>query len=267
MIDVDSDVFATLTAVRRVWAIGAVHGDATRLKTLHAEIAARAQRGDRFVYLGNLVGHGTNILETLDEALAFRRAMFAPGMEAGDFVYLRGAQEEMWNKLLQIQFAANPREVFEWMMKQGVEATLNAYGGRTDEARSLLGEGAITITRWTNALRASTQRRTGHDELLNSIKRAAFTDNRRVLFVHAGIDPHRPLSQQGDTLWWGSGYFSAIDAPYGNVKMIVRGYDRRHGGLSMNQWTATVDAGCGFGGRLAAACFLPDGAATEWLEV
>jgi serine/threonine protein phosphatase 1 len=49
--------------------------------------------------------------------------------------------------------------------------------------------------------------------------------------------------------------------------MIVRGYDRRHEGLAMNQWTASVDAGCGFGGRLAAACFLPDGAATEWIEV
>jgi serine/threonine protein phosphatase 1 len=130
-----------------------------------------------------------------------------------------------------------------------------------------MGEGAIAITRWTNALRTSTQRRVGHDELLNSAKRAAFTENGKLLFVHAGLDPHRPLSQQGDTLWWGSGYFSAIDSAYGDVKMIVRGYDRRHEGLAMNQWTASVDAGCGFGGRLAAACFLPDGAATEWIEV
>ncbi len=266
MIDVDSDVYGKLTAVRRVWAIGAIHGDAEKLKKLHSEIATRTQRGDRFVYLGNLLGYGDSILETLDEVLAFRRSVFAPGMESGDFVYLRGSQEEMWNKLLQIQFAPNPREVFEWMMQQGVEATLQAYGGRADEARTLLGEGAIAITRWTNALRTSAQRRPGHDDLLNSVKRAAFTENGRLLFVHAGIDPHRPLSQQGDTFWWGSGYFSAIDAPYGDVKMIVRGYDRRHAGLAMNQWTATVDAGCGFGGRLAAACFLTDGSATEWLE-
>jgi len=267
MIDEDSDAYAKLTAVRRIWAIGAVHGDATRLKYLHREIGARATRGDRFVYLGNLIGYGTQIVETLDEVLSFRRAMFLPGMESGDFAYLRGTQEEMWAKMLQIQFAPNPREVFEWMIQQGVAATLTAYGGRIDEARSLMGEGAIAITRWTNALRTSTQRRVGHDELLNSAKRAAFTENGKLLFVHAGLDPHRPLSQQGDTLWWGSGYFSAIDSAYGNVKMIVRGYDRRHEGLAMNQWTASVDAGCGFGGRLAAACFLPDGAATEWIEV
>lgn len=267
MIDVDSDAFAKLTAVRRVWAIGAVHGDAARLKQIHQRLREQASLGDRFVYLGNLLGHGDSILETLDEALTFRRAMFSPGMEAEDFVYLRGSQEEMWNKLLQIQFAPNPREVFEWMMQQGVEATLRAYGGRPDEARSLLGEGAIAVTRWTNGLRTSMQRRTGHDDLLSSVKRAAYTENRRVLFVHAGIDPGRPLSQQGDSLWWGSGYFSAIEAPYGDTQMVVRGYDRAHGGLAMTHWTATVDGGCGFGGRLAAACFLPDGSATEWIEV
>jgi len=267
MIDEDGDVYAKLTAVRRVWAIGAVHGDASKLKDLHGEIRARAAPGDRFVYLGNLIGYGTEIVETLDEVLRFRCAMFAPGMESGDFAYLRGSQEEMWTKLLQIQFAPNPREVFEWMIKQGVEATLTAYGGRVDEGRSLMGEGAVAITRWTNALRTSTQRRGGHNEVLNSVKRAAFTENGKLLFVHAGLDPHRPLSQQGDTLWWGSGYFNAIDNAYGGVKMIIRGYDRRHEGLAMNQWTATVDAGCGFGGRLAAACFLPDGSATEWIEV
>jgi serine/threonine protein phosphatase 1 len=267
MIDEDSNAYAKLTAVRRIWAIGAVHGDATRLKELHREIGARATRGDRFVYLGNLIGYGAQIVETLDEVLRFRRVMFMPGMEPGDFAYLRGAQEEMWTKMLQIQFAPNPREVFEWMIQQGVAATLAAYDGRIDEARSFMGEGAIAITRWTNALRTSTQRHVGHGELLNSVKRAAFTENGKLLFVHAGLDPHRPLSQQGDTLWWGSGYFSAIDSAYGEVKMIVRGYDRRHEGLAMNQWTASVDAGCGFGGRLAAACFLPDGAATEWIEV
>jgi len=267
MIDVESDAFAKLTAVRRVWAIGAVHGECDRLRQLHEEIATRVEPGDRFVYLGNLIGVGATILETLDEVLAFRRRMFVPGMEADDFVYLRGTQEEMWKKLLQIQFAPNPSEVFEWMMDQGVEATLEAYGGRADEARTLLGEGAIAITRWTNALRASMQRRAGHDDLLSSVKRAAYTENKHVLFVHAGVDPNRPLSQQGDALWWGSGYFSTIDGAYGDVNMVVRGFDRRHEGLAMNQWTATVDAGCGFGGRLAAACFLPDGAATEWIEV
>lgn len=267
MRDPIDSVFATLTDVRRVWAVGAVHGDADRLARLHAEIAGRFEPGDRFVYLGNLIGYGPGITAVLDELLRFRRTMLRPGMEADDFVVLRGAQEEMWHKLLQIQFAANPAEVFDWMMGQGVQATLAAYGGDPGQAHAQLRDGAIAITRWTNELRSAMQARAGHSDVLNGVRRAAITENGRVLFVHAGLDPNRPLSEQGDTLWWGSGYFSAITEPYGEVEMTVRGYDREHRGLAMTRHTATVDGGCGFGGRLAAACFDPAGKALEWIEV
>ena len=37
-----------------------------------------------------------------------------------DIVYLRGQQEEMWHRMLQIQFAPNPKEVLPWMLQQGV---------------------------------------------------------------------------------------------------------------------------------------------------
>ena len=267
MLSVDPDLFGRLTAVRRVWAIGAIHGDCARLRRLHQELENRFAPGDRFVYLGNYLGWGDDIPGTLDELLLFRRRMLVPGMEPEDFVYLRGAQEEMWRKLLQLQFAPAPGEVFDWMMAQGVEATLKAYGGTAQEGRSLFREGALAITRWTNRLREAMQRHPGHDDLLSSIRRAAYTENGRVLFVHAGLDPNRPLSEQGDTLWWGSGYFTAIEQPYGEVTMIARGYDRTHKGLAMTQHTTTVDAGCGFGGRLAAACFDPQGKALDWIEV
>ena len=260
-------VFATVCDARRIWAIGAVHGDAQRLKALHAEIAGRFEAGDRFVYLGNYLGHGADVTGTLDELLRFRREHLVAGMESGDFVYLRGAQEEMWRKLLQLQFAPNPGEVFEWMMTQGVEATLSAYGGNANDARAHLRDGALSITRWSTALQNTMHGHPGHDDVLNGIHRAAFTDDGRLLFVHAGLDPNRPISEQGDTLWWGSGYFGAITEPYGGFQMIVRGYDRSHNGLAMTRHTATVDGGCGFGGRLAAACLDPAGKALEWIEV
>ena len=267
MRDPIDSAFATLTDVRRVWAVGAVHGDSERLRQLHAEIAGRFEIGDRFVYLGNVIGYGPDVTGVLDEILRFRRSVLRPGMEAGDFVVLRGTQEEMWHKLLQIQFAANPAEVFDWMMGQGVQATLASYGGNSDQARMWLRDGALAITRWTNELRSAMYAWPGHSDLLNGVRRAAVTENGRVLFVHAGLDPNRPLSEQGDTLWWGSGYFTAITEPYGEVELTVRGYDREHRGLAMTRHTATVDGGCGFGGRLAAACFDPDGKALEWIEV
>ena len=54
------------------------------------------------------------------------------GVLASDLVYLRGAQEEMWQKLLQLQFAPNPQDVLRWMLGQGVETTLRAYGGAAE---------------------------------------------------------------------------------------------------------------------------------------
>src|ERR671925_303181 len=114
----DRDKFAVLRKCRRVWAVAAIHGESARLDALHRAIEQRFGVGDRLVYLGNYLGHGSDVRATLDALLAFRRELIArPGMFAADVAYLRGSQEEMWQKLLQLQFAPNPREVFAWMVE------------------------------------------------------------------------------------------------------------------------------------------------------
>jgi serine/threonine protein phosphatase 1 len=263
----DNEIFAVLKQAARVWAVAAIHGEAERLRALHGELWGRFQRGDRLVYLGNYLGHGPDVPGTLDELLSFRRAVLArPGLEPEDIVFLRGAQEEMWQKLLQIQFAVDPDAVLDWMLEQGLGATLAAYGGTPETARQRFRGGALAVTRWTGEVRANLQRHPGHDDLLGALKRAAYTAERGLLFVHAGIDPKRPLAEQGDTLWWGSGYFSAIDEPFAGFKLVVRGYDRGRGGAQFGAHAATIDAGCGFGGPLLAACFAADGDLVERLE-
>src|SRR5690242_7169626 len=108
----ENQKFADLGHPRRIWAVGAVHGEVDRLAALHADLIRRFTPGDRLVYTGNMIGRGAAAVETLDELLSFRRALIAmPGMLASDVVYLRGSQEEMWQKLLQLQFAPNPAEV------------------------------------------------------------------------------------------------------------------------------------------------------------
>ena len=95
-----------------------------------ARSSGSSSTGDRLVYLGNCLGHGAEVRGAIDELLGFRRQILArPGMFPFDIAYLRGAQEEMWQKLLQLQFAPNPREVLGWMLEHGVGATLSAYGG------------------------------------------------------------------------------------------------------------------------------------------
>jgi hypothetical protein len=173
----DSEKFARLGRPRRVWAIGAAHGAVDRLVALHDHVLAHFAPGDRLVYLGNLIGHSDRVHALVDEVLSVRRSLIArPGVLAEDVVFLRGAQEEMWQKMLQLQFAPNPQDVLRWMLAQGVEPTLRAYGGRAEEGLAAAREGAIRLTRWTNALRESIRSAPGHNALYAALRRAAFTE-------------------------------------------------------------------------------------------
>ena len=82
---------------RRVWAVGAIHGEAHRLVSLHARLAPRLNAGDRLVYLGNYLGYGPAAAATLDALILFRRLFLARrNAFVGDIAFLRGSQEEMW---------------------------------------------------------------------------------------------------------------------------------------------------------------------------
>jgi serine/threonine protein phosphatase 1 len=263
----DREKFAVLHAARRVWAVAAIHGEAAALGRLHTYLAPRLQPGDRLVYLGNFLGRGTQVRETMNELLAFRRWLLArPRSFAYDVAYLRGAQEEMWQKLLQLQFAPNPREVLSWMMTQGVGATLAAYGGDPQLGASHARDGAVAITRWSGTLRSAMQAVPGHFQLMAALRRAAYTDDNSLLFVAAGLDPERPLSEQSDSFWWGGASFARLDHAYGGFSRIVRGFDRAQGGIQTGPFSITIDGGCGFGGPLVAACLVPGGEIDDMIE-
>jgi serine/threonine protein phosphatase 1 len=260
--------FGRLSCARRVWAVAAIHGDVERLRQLHDAIDGRFRSGDRIVYLGNFMGRGARVVDTIDELLTFRRHLLArPGMEPDDIVFVRGAQEEMWRKLLEIQFAREPRDVFAWMMKEGVGASIAAYGGDVERAPAILREGTMVTSRWTGQLRTAIRARPGHDELLGSLRRAAMTEGGELLFVSAGVDPTRPFDEQGDTFWWGSGYFAGMTEPFAGFRLVVRGYDRARQPALVGHVVASIDGGCGFGGTLNAACFELNGQPADWIEV
>lgn len=256
----ESAIFATLRGDARIWAVGAIHAENERLSDLHLRIARSFEPGDQLVYLGDYAGHGREVRRTIDEILIFRRQLLAcPGVEVGDVVFLRGAQEEMWQKLLQLQFAPNPVQVLQWMVSQGVGPTIEAYGSSSDEAILAARDGTLSLTKWTGQLRQNMRGLDGHTALFGALRHAAFTESGDILFVHAGIDPTRPLSAQSDSFWWGGASFAALQDHYGGYRRVVRGFDRRHGGVKETAYTVTLDGGAGFGGELVAACFAPDG--------
>jgi hypothetical protein len=276
---VDSQRFVDLRRPRRIWAVAAVHAEVDRLAALHDDLGSRFRPGDRLVYLGNLIGRGHAVARTLEELLLFRRALLAvPGVFASDLVYLRGGQEEMWQKLLQLQLAPNPREIMAWMLSQGVGATLEAYGATAERAAAAARDGVRTITRFNSALRTAIHAAPGHDSLFAALRRAAYTGSPEtppagdggaggVLLVSGGFDISRSFETQGDAFWWGAESFSRIDRRYGGFARIVRGYDPARGGFVVTQYTTTLDAGCGFGGPLVCGCLSPGGELLDVVEV
>ena len=260
--------FARLRDARRVWAIGAIHGEARRLARVHDLIGERFQRGDRLVYLGNYLGHGGDVAATVDELLDFRRRVLGrPQGFACDVVYLRGAQEEMWQKLLQLQFAPNPGEVLAWMVKAGIEPTVRAYGGDMRQGFAATRDGPRTITRWTSALRTAMNAAEGHSTLFAALRHAAYTENAAgLLFVHAGVDPQRALTAQGDAFWWGTADILELVAPFGGFGRVIRGYDRDRRGVVEGKFAVSIDGGAGRGGRLQAACLAADGQIVDFCE-
>ena len=252
--------FAELRGARRVWAVAAIHGAALELARLHDKIGERFREGDRIVYLGDYFGHGVSIRATIDELLDFRRRVLARrGGFACDVIFLRGAQEEMLQKLLELQFAPNPGEVLTWMIKAGLGPTVRAYGGDVQRGLAATRDGSRTITRWTSALRSAINDCPGHTRLLSSLRHAAFTDHSGVLFVHAAVAASRPLTAQGDAFWWGSGDILDLAGPFDGFRRVVRGFDRRQRGFVEREFAVSLDGGAGRGGRLVGACFAPNG--------
>jgi len=260
--------FAILSGKRRVWAVASVHGELEKLKNLHGQLANHFQAGDGLIYMGNIMGRGPNVGGCINEALNFRRlVILQDGADVDDVVFLRGCQEEMLYKLRHIPFAKEPEEVLAWMANQGVESTLRAYGTSCEEGIRAAHEGMTGVSAWMNTLKAEMHKIDGHEQYMDALKRAAYTEDKRLLFVNANVVPDMPLDAQSDAFWWGTQEFRELDHPYGGFERTVRGYDHRQEGYHIAKHQLCIDGGCGFGGKLIAVCFEDNGALVERIEV
>lgn len=268
--NMDMEKFGCLDRANRIWAVAAIHGDVTALAKLHKEIIPRFFAGDRLIYLGNYFGNMPTAIETLDELLNIRNRLMevVDGAKPDDFIYLRGAREEMLTKLLQLQFAPNPSEVMDWLLNHHMGPVMESYGTVERMARAMSREGTLSISRWTGSLRRKINDHPGHAQLLSSLRRAAFTRDGRLLFVHASVDTTRPLNMQKDNFWWDNGHFNDINEAYNGFSRVIRGYDHANEGVELNHpYRSTLDGGCGRGGTLNALCFSPHGDVMDRLTI
>ncbi|HEY8963902.1 MAG TPA: hypothetical protein VIN59_05495 [Alphaproteobacteria bacterium] len=266
--------FATLENAKRIWTIPSIHGEIERLTRLHDDLITKFQPGDRLVYLGNYIGRGTNSQLVIDELLAFRRMILAiAGVQPTDIVYLRGQQEEMLQRIFQLQAATSPWIVYEWMLDQGLAQTLESYGVDPREGLNACAVDKTSdsgrLSRWTNFVRHMVTRPLGHDIFFTQLKRAAYTPtlgDSPLLFVNSGLKTDLKLEDQGDRFWWGGDDFNTITDAYNPYARVVRGYDPQQRGLYINCVTATMDNGCGFGGTLACASWNDDASVGDIFE-
>ncbi len=261
------DKFRDLGSPKRVFAVGALEGDVRRLRRLHDYLLDAMQPGDRLVYLGDYVG-SQDSLATIEEILLFRRMiMMKPGMEASDFVYLRGIYEEAWQRLMRLPFAREPEKTMERLLDEGAEHYLRAYGIDYRSGEQAVRAGIPALTRWIHNLRLEQRDRPGHEQLMFAMRRAAFTrGQQKLLFVPCGFDPSKPLTEQENALWSGVSGFGRIIGPVQGYVRVIRGRDAAGLGLRVDTATLTLDPMEG-GGPILCAEIMPDGRIADVIEV
>ena len=221
--------FIELKKSKRIWAIGSIHSNLNSFSLIKKYILKYFNDEDKLVFLGNIIGLGEYSKETLSSVIDLRFNLMSKfKLKPQSIVFLRGAQEEMFSKLLQLQLAPNPREIIEWMFEHGVNKTIRSYGFSDDEVKNISTSGTINITKWTTNLNRAVQMNPGHKEYFLNLKHAAYSHTKKILFVNRGVDITRPLSAQNDCFWWGFQNFSKIQEPYKTYIRIVRGYQSEH---------------------------------------
>ena len=217
--------FQEFKNANKIWAIGSLHSCIESFQCVKTYILENFNKGDKLIFLGNLIGFRNTSKEIITEVLALRFYLMAKyNLEHEDVIFLRGAQEEMFSKLLQLQTAPNPIEIIEWIFSHGVDQTIISYDFEPNEFRDTASQGTIQINKLTSKLNNKISTIPGHKEFFSNLKHAAYSHTKEVLFVNRGVDISRPLSAQYDCFWWGYQNFSLIDKPYNTFKRIVRGY-------------------------------------------
>jgi serine/threonine protein phosphatase 1 len=202
-----------------ICAIGDIHGSLRKLRALMSH--CRRKLGGQpatFVFLGDYIDRGTDSAGVVNYLIELQLHSAAP------VIALKGNHEAM---ALEAIDGTAPQE--HWL-SQGGAATLASYGAMA------AGELPSAHVDWLRSLPLR------HDDGLR-------------LFVHAGIDPDRPLHRQREfDLLWIREPFLSDRRDHG--RLIVHGHTPVAGDApDLRNNRLNLDTGAVFGGPLTAALF------------
>ena len=128
--------FIELKNASRIWAVGSIHSNLKSFNYIKNFTLNNFRNGDKLIFLGNVIGLGEQSKETLTSILELRFDLMSKfKLKPNNIIFLRGAQEEMFSKILQLQIAPNPTEIINWVFDHGVDKTLNSYGFSREEVK------------------------------------------------------------------------------------------------------------------------------------
>ncbi|HTU23577.1 MAG TPA: metallophosphoesterase family protein [Gemmataceae bacterium] len=195
----------------RLLAIGDIHGCLHALDTLLDAVAPEPE--DQIVTLGDYVDRGPDSRGVLDRLVALH--------DTGRLIALRGNHDVMF---LEARQRTDPL----WLACGGVE-TLRSYGTTDQQIEDMIdGKGGF------EQLLAGVPIR--HWQFLED-DCVRWHESEKHFFVHACVDPERPLDQQSDDML----YWQKLIRPCSHVsgKTMICGHTRQKNGLPLD-WETTV---------------------------
>ena len=202
-----------------VYAIGDIHGSLQKLRDLMTLCAQHAEgRSATFVFLGDYIDRGPDSRGVIEALMALQ------SRQPDRVIALKGNHEAF-----AIEVIDGERDAEFWL-REGGAATLRSY--RIDDARDL----PYAHVSWLRSLPL------------------CYDDGQRF-FVHAGIDPEKPLDAQSDhDLIWIREPFLSDARDHG--RLIVHGHTPQTDGIpDFRGNRLNLDTGAVFGRPLTAAAF------------
>ena len=145
--------FIEIIKSKKIWAIGSIHSRLEAFNSIKKYLLKNFEKDDYLVFLGNIIGLGQESKKTLSSVIDLRNQLMAKFyLDSNRIIFLRGAQEEMFLKLLQLQTAPNPIDIVQWMFEHGVDETVRSYALNVEEVQEISTKGTLAISRWTSNL-------------------------------------------------------------------------------------------------------------------
>ena len=221
------------------FAIGDIHGCLSQLTSLHKNILNYDKfnpRNDLLIYLGDYIDRGKYSKEVIDQILKLRSNNIKT-------INLMGNHDEFM-----IDFILNKKNNIKNWVNFGADQTFRSYGVEVVEYIKD-GFDDEVVDKLRNTLLNKMDNT--HLDFFKNLEISYSSEN--YLFVHAGIDPDKKLSEQSekDYLWSRSEKFFSKD--FKSEKIIVHGHTPEENIIN-DAFRINIDSGCYFSGKLSCAC-------------